>query len=119
MVMERALGRSLPDIEVVSSNAAKAIRNEKFMLHLQQEGRSANAGRAYFFSPAVKLVTMVTDWLTCCVTQSRRNFLPSGKTSYCACGEDQFVTSFWVAPNCDTPPAWATATLTRLKLPSR
>src|SRR5579871_4799199 len=81
MVMERALGRSLPDIEVVSSNAAKAIRNEKFMLHLQQEGRSANAGRAYFFSPAVKLVTMVTDWLTCCVTQSRRNFLPSGRTS--------------------------------------
>jgi hypothetical protein len=35
----------------------------------------------YFFNPAVKFVTTVTDWLTCCGTRSRRIFLPSGETS--------------------------------------
>jgi hypothetical protein len=35
----------------------------------------------YFFNPAVKLVTTVTDWLTRCETRSRRIFLPSGKMS--------------------------------------
>ena len=36
---------------------------------------------SYFFSPAVKFVTTVTDWLTCCETWSIRNFLPSGLAS--------------------------------------
>ena len=39
------------------------------------------SGFAYLFSSAVKFVTKVTDWLTCCETRSRRIFLPSGVTS--------------------------------------
>jgi hypothetical protein len=35
----------------------------------------------YFFNPAVKFVTTVRDWLTCCGTRSRRIFLPSGDRS--------------------------------------
>jgi hypothetical protein len=35
----------------------------------------------HFFNPAVKFVTTVTDWLTCCGIRSRRIFLPSGDRS--------------------------------------
>ena len=35
------------------------------------------SGFAYFSSSAVKFVTTVKDWLTCCETRSKRIFLPS------------------------------------------
>ena len=37
--------------------------------------------RTHFFSPAVKFVITVTDWLTCCDTTFKRIFFPSGETS--------------------------------------
>jgi len=38
------------------------------------------SGFAYFFNPAAKFVTTVTDWLTCWATRAGRSFLPSGET---------------------------------------
>jgi len=60
------LDLSLADMEGVKSNRATAMQIELFMLHLGEYLRCPNAGLAYFFSAAVKFVTTVTAWLTCC-----------------------------------------------------
>lgn len=46
--------------------AASLIVTVEFRLHA-----------LYFFSPSVKLVTTVTDWLTCWERRSSRSFWPS------------------------------------------
>ena len=61
--------------------AAAALALKPVRVQAQESGCACTYCAYFFFTPAVKFVTTVTDWLTCCETLSRRIFFPSGLTS--------------------------------------
>ena len=73
--------RSLPISRLLARHNFRLARQSEEEKVPLLRGWISMAGRvAYFFNPAVKFVTTVTDWLTCCEIRSSMIFLPSGET---------------------------------------
>ena len=66
---------------VTSSSGLQALHQNPNASVSQRDGLDPITRFVHFFNPAVKFVTTVTDWLTCCGTRSRRIFLLSGEMS--------------------------------------